>query len=420
MRAGSQTTLPFSVGKVSFPSSKRKVLEEHDDSNDAKLPAAPTSSPVLKRKAAHQETSESLKQDPPTVLPNYALVKHPLESFFSALDICWSFHISINTKPTFQILQPNVSSSIKLSFHLSHLAQILTIWPEAYRLRPCISTYQGHRVATYELQPSSQKLSSANTSRIQEFHRRLVRYFEIHPQAQNIPESELPPLPSLNQNNFGTPSLTELFRLKKTASPKKVISGGPEKEEGETDKHGYTDQDPSSFEKQVESSVTPVASKSSLQLKSHGTSGVVTKKENPAQLSLRQSSLFDRVRKKQKVVEAKKIEISKKDPVLQKLSSEKVSLVRIIDLIFVQLSTWPSKRSFSMTELVSSIQKSLSCNTSSSECIDMVQLLASTLPSWCSIHYLGNVQVVTFTRMVQGKPYLRSQILSELNQKISQ
>ncbi|WBW72194.1 replication licensing factor Cdt1 [Schizosaccharomyces osmophilus] len=417
MRAGSQTTLPFSVEKVRFPSSKRK-LSEADDSDNCKLPNAPTPLPALKKKVVHQDNPNSSESCQPSVSTDYSPAKHPLESFFSALDICWNFHISINTKPTFQLLQSKVSSSIKLSFHLSHLAQILTIWPEAYRLRPCISQYQGRRVATYELQSSSQKALDANTSRLQEFHRRLVRYLEIHPQTQDIPETQLPPLPKLNQNNPGTPSLTELLHLKKTASPTKETVCCQEKEEGESDKHNNSTQDSSSFEKQVESSVTPVASKSSLQLKSHSTSSVATKKENPAQLSLRQSSLFDRVRKKQQVAEAKKIEISKKDPVLQKLSSEKVSLVRIIDLIFVQLSTWPSRRSFSMTELVSSIQKSLSCNMSLNECIDMVQLLASTLPSWCSIHHLGNVQVVTFTRMVQGKPYLRSQIVSELNQKI--
>ncbi|EPY50526.1 replication licensing factor Cdt1 [Schizosaccharomyces cryophilus OY26] len=416
MRAGSQTTLPFSVEKLRSSSSKRK-LSEATDSDECEVEHAPKSLSALKKKPILQDTPNSSHSCPSIPSTDPVSAKHPLEFIFSSLDICWNFHISINTKPTFHLLQQKVSSSTKSSFHLSHLAQILTIWSDAYRLRPCISQHQGRRIATYELQSPSQKPSDATSSRLQEFHDRLVKYLQTHPQIQEIPAAHLPPLPNLNSRDPKTPSLTDLLHLKKSASPTKKTAGLQSEEKGEYN-HDDSEQNPSSFEKQLESSVTPVASKSSIKLKSHSTSGAAPKKENSAQLFLRQSSLFDRVRKKQQVAEAKKVELSKKDPVSQKLVSEKVSLVRVVDLIFVQLSTWPSKRSFSMTELVSSIQKSISYNMSSKECIDMVQLLSSTLPSWCSIHNLGNVQVVTFAKTVQGKPYLRSQVLSELNQQI--
>lgn len=415
MSAGSQTKLNFSVRKTRS-SSKRSnaaIIEPPKNPEDSQI------IPAVKRLKKNLDT-ESLEQNE-VLLP----VKNEsvlfLEKVFNAVDICVKFHLSINTKPTFVLLENKVSGLTKISFKITHLAQILTVWPESFAITPCFTIHQGKRVATYELSyPRNANLPEA-FSRSIEFKRRLEKWLLEHCSETEIPAQQLQALPSLSKNTVNESSLVRKLNLEKSTSRELRIPTQTLESKFTTSTAKYANElvscsmlDSSST---LSKSVNP-----KINLKSHQSSSSVqnsSRKLTSSQLTLRQSSLFDRVRKKQKAMEAKKAEEFKNNLVVHTLAKEKVSFVRIIDLIFVQLSTWPTKRSFSMSEIVTSMQMSISSSLSPDQCAKAIELLSKALPAWCTINLLGNIQVVTFSRIVNGKPYLRSQLIEELQTKAS-
>ena len=73
------------------------------------------------------------------------------------------------------------STTICSSVTLSHLRQIKRVWPECFELRPILMTFEGKRLATYELtQPQGLVTKEAIEARISIFKAGLSRVFEEH------------------------------------------------------------------------------------------------------------------------------------------------------------------------------------------------------------------------------------------------
>ncbi|EEB07520.1 replication licensing factor Cdt1 [Schizosaccharomyces japonicus yFS275] len=323
--------------------------------------------------------------------------EHPLVSIFAALETCITFHISINTKPTMHILEKQVSRMAKTTFNQFTLGQILTIWPGVFALKPAYALHGGVRIKTHEISLNEENRNIIFHSRTPEFKQKLQDWVQSHEDGLEIPSVDLPDLSENKSNFFGNKTATE----KKSTVNASI--GTPSAETAKTTLDNI----------QARLQDSPRLQKKPL-LKSHANT-TQPKKPSMAQLSLRQTSLFDRIKKKQARLAAEAAEKKlSKTPIEKAYEISSLRLDRVVDTLFVLLHSFPFKCSFSLREIVSTFQKSYSTNYTEEQCMRLLRILSKLVPEWCQLHSLGNVQAVLFTRARQGKPILRSYVLERI------